>query len=200
MPHQETFQIQLTQKNPKKTEENSKKKNLQNDFSFVTKRRSPLNLGFTFGTWRSFEPFTEKLDLALRRRPNQPASIQPRPDLASGLPEKLSAALSHYSSESERFDLSSWVYSQRNWLSSDFVFPIGQTNRNFLQQFLWQNATLWLSMKLKSWWIVLLCASVSRASFCPDSCTCANDGAIVDCSKQGLTRIPSNLPRNTITL
>lgn len=40
----------------------------------------------------------------------------------------------------------------------------------------------------------------ASADLCPSSCTCANDGAIVDCSRQGLTRIPSNLPSNTVTL
>ena len=48
--------------------------------------------------------------------------------------------------------------------------------------------------------ILIVSGPVLVKASCPNQCTCANEGAIVDCSKKGLTRIPSNLPRNTITL
>ena len=53
---------------------------------------------------------------------------------------------------------------------------------------------------LALWAALLVSLQSVEADLCPSVCTCANDGAIVDCSRQGLTRIPSNLPRNTVTL
>ena len=63
---------------------------------------------------------------------------------------------------------------------------------------------LWIVENMKkSVRLLLLVAATfileAKAS-CPSQCACANDGLIVDCSKKGLTRIPSNLPRNTVTL
>ena len=67
--------------------------------------------------------------------------------------------------------------------------------------------TKWIqNFKMKSSAVlisVLLFGSIQLISLvraCPDSCKCANNGAMVDCSRKSLTRIPSNLPRNTITL
>ena len=67
-----------------------------------------------------------------------------------------------------------------------------------------KNATSTMK-RLVSWFLLLLAAILltevrASSDLCPSSCTCANDGAIVDCSRQGLTRIPSNLPSNTVTL
>ena len=66
-----------------------------------------------------------------------------------------------------------------------------------------KNATSTMK-RLFGFWLLLAAILLTevRASsdLCPSSCTCANDGAIVDCSRQGLTRIPSNLPSNTVTL
>ena len=57
-----------------------------------------------------------------------------------------------------------------------------------------------LTMNLRFLWFLCVLFGLNKADLCPSECTCANDGAIVDCSRQGLTRIPSNLPRNTVTL
>lgn len=42
--------------------------------------------------------------------------------------------------------------------------------------------------------------STSSNEVCPSQCSCSLAGAVVDCSGKGLTRIPSPLPRETVTL
>ena len=42
--------------------------------------------------------------------------------------------------------------------------------------------------------------SGSDASDCPAECSCSSSGVVVDCSNRGLTKIPSPLPRKTVTL
>ena len=38
------------------------------------------------------------------------------------------------------------------------------------------------------------------SSDCPAECSCSSSGVVVDCSNRGLTRIPSPLPKETVTL
>ena len=74
------------------------------------------------------------------------------------------------------------------------VFPVVYSQQDACWQ---KHETMKYSVIL---WLWAILWAQSEANSCPNSCTCANDGAIVDCSKRGLTRIPSNLPRNTVTL
>ena len=39
-----------------------------------------------------------------------------------------------------------------------------------------------------------------EVSDCPAECSCSSSGVVVDCSSRGLTKIPSPLPRKTVTL
>ena len=59
-------------------------------------------------------------------------------------------------------------------------------------------------------WMVLSASSNTKfyvsaggsgeASDCPAECSCSSSGVVVDCSSRGLTKIPSPLPRKTVTL
>merc|ERR550539_962875 len=40
----------------------------------------------------------------------------------------------------------------------------------------------------------------SGTSDCPAECSCSSSGVVVDCSNRGLTKIPSPLPKDTVTL
>merc|ERR550539_1324756 len=57
-------------------------------------------------------------------------------------------------------------------------------------------------------WVVFSASSSSKifvsagsgASDCPAECSCSSSGVVVDCSNRGLTKIPSPLPKDTVTL
>ena len=87
------------------------------------------------------------------------------------------------------FFLVKWILTKEN-VNKNHEFPTVRENKKIV--------------KMQKISVILTCVALFGqfvwASSCPESCKCANEGAIVDCSRQGLTRIPANLPRNTITL
>jgi hypothetical protein len=48
--------------------------------------------------------------------------------------------------------------------------------------------------------IVVAVNATFGADVCPAPCSCSASGAVVDCSRRGLRHIPTDLPKNTVTL
>ena len=61
--------------------------------------------------------------------------------------------------------------------------------------------SLWMVLSASSNTNIFVSAGGSGgASDCPAECSCSSSGVVVDCSSRGLTKIPSPLPRKTVTL